>query len=261
MFFYEKHWFGSGESFDAYTMSDTSFPFHFHRSFELMCVTEGTLTAQVGKGEYILREGDVCLVFPNQLHAFSSDRHFELTVAIFSPELVQSFTLAHKGSIPVYPVAHMEPFRPQDLDLRNIYMKKSFLYRVCGTIEASTQFTQNLPGHDAMRLLHQLLMYIEDHLDSSCTLFDTASDLGYDYSYISRLFSEKMGMPFTSYVNQCRVIAACGKLVQTDENVQSIAQSCGYENVRTFNRNFKKVTGMSPVEYRASRRDRTEKAG
>ena len=47
-------------------------------------------------------------------------------------------------------------------------------------------------------------------------------------------------MPFTGYVNQCRVISACGKLLQSDEDVQDIAASCGYDNVRTFNRNFKK---------------------
>ena len=170
MFFYEKHRFGSGESFDECQLADTSFPFHFHRSFELMWVNDGCLTAQVGKGEYLLHTGDICLVFPNQLHAFSSDQHFDMTVIIFSPELVQSFTQAHKGSVPICPVAHMGSLYPGSFDLSNIYMKKAFLYWVCGTIEASSEFIHNSPGHDTLKLLHQLLSYVEDHLDSSCTL-------------------------------------------------------------------------------------------
>ena len=36
----------------------------------------------------------------------------------------------------------------------------------------------------------------------------------------------------------------------TPDSVAHIAESCGYENVEHFNRQFKKITGFSPNQYR-----------
>lgn len=44
---------------------------------------------------------------------------------------------------------------------------------------------------------------------------------------------------------------ACAMLKDTNQTVESIADSVGYESVEHFNRLFKKEYGMTPIQYRS----------
>ncbi|MEY8229151.1 helix-turn-helix domain-containing protein [Blautia producta] len=51
-----------------------------------------------------------------------------------------------------------------------------------------------------------------------------------------------------------RITKATEMLVETDHLIQNIASSCGYANELSFAKAFKKVTGLSPSEYRKKKR-------
>lgn len=250
MFFYEKHRFGGEESFEAYSLGDRNFPYHFHRSFEMISVAEGGLNLTVDQKTYPMTAGDVGLIFPNQLHAFDASENSRITIVIFSPELVSSFYGQYRGMLPDCCVFAYRPIYSEELAYSNIYLKKAFLYTICGLLTENTSFTTRDTNPGRLHLLHRLLLYVEDHLDSGCSLGGAAHELGYDYTYISRFFQEKMGMSFTNYVNQYRITHACHLLKNTDDTIITVAMKCGYDNVRTFNRNFKKVMHMTPQEYK-----------
>ena len=59
-------------------------------------------------------------------------------------------------------------------------------------------------------------------------------------------------MSFTEYLNHYRITQATQLLKNTEEKVTNIAFQVGYENLRTFNRNFQKIVGMRPNIYRHS---------
>lgn len=52
------------------------------------------------------------------------------------------------------------------------------------------------------------------------------------------------------YINMVRIHAACEYLKKTDKPVAEIALDCGFNTNSTFNRNFKQVMGISPMEWR-----------
>jgi len=52
------------------------------------------------------------------------------------------------------------------------------------------------------------------------------------------------------YVNLVRIRTACEYLKKTDKSVADIAAECGFAADSTFNRNFRKMVGMSPAEWR-----------
>ena len=54
------------------------------------------------------------------------------------------------------------------------------------------------------------------------------------------------------YVNIKRIEKSLGLLKNTDDTVLSVAAECGYNNTANFNRIFKKITGLTPAEYRKS---------
>ena len=57
-------------------------------------------------------------------------------------------------------------------------------------------------------------------------------------------------MTFQEAVRAVRLKKAASALVKTGQTVEAIAESVGYESVEHFNRLFKKIYGMTPVQYR-----------
>ncbi len=69
-------------------------------------------------------------------------------------------------------------------------------------------------------------------------------------THFRRIFTLYMNMSPLEYINLVRVQAACNYLMKTDESVSDIANKCGFTTPSTFNRNFKRVLGISPSEWR-----------
>lgn len=71
-------------------------------------------------------------------------------------------------------------------------------------------------------------------------------------THLRRLFSAHIKMGILEYINLVRIREACEQLKKTDASVSDIAYKCGFTNVSTFNRNFKKITGKNPNTWRKS---------
>lgn len=77
------------------------------------------------------------------------------------------------------------------------------------------------------------------------------SDLFYlDPDYASKLFKKETGISFKNYIIMKRIEVAKNLLTTTDLPINTIADNVGYGNYSYFTRLFKKITGMTPVEYR-----------
>lgn len=100
--------------------------------------------------------------------------------------------------------------------------------------------------------LKPALDYIHDYYAKPCDT-ETLSNLCYlSQTHFRRLFFSCMGSTPLQFVISTRIYQACIRLVNTDEPVLNIAQSVGMSSVSSFNRNFQKVMGMSPRQYRES---------
>lgn len=84
-----------------------------------------------------------------------------------------------------------------------------------------------------------------------------AESLGVSYSYFSRSFKAEMGMSFREYVNFRRVNEAKRRLVSSDADIASIADTLGFSSPSHFINVFGSLTGMSPKQFR---KKYTEKA-
>lgn len=68
--------------------------------------------------------------------------------------------------------------------------------------------------------------------------------------YFSSLFHQSTGLPFKSYIIELRLHEAQRQLLQTNENISTIAFNCGFTNMSNFNRLYKKRIGQTPKETR-----------
>lgn len=82
------------------------------------------------------------------------------------------------------------------------------------------------------------------------SLNEIADALGISASHLSRLFKQKTGENFSTFIVRHRVSEAKKLLAGTDDKVQDIGRAVGYWDVRHFIRVFNSQVGMTPSEYR-----------
>lgn len=107
-------------------------------------------------------------------------------------------------------------------------------------------------------LIEQLKAYMKDHqpyLDSEFNLKKLAEYLDTPGRHISQAINEQLGQNFSDFVNGYRVEAFKAKLNLTENqhlSMLGIAMDCGFKSKSTFNTTFKRLTGLTPSEYKNS---------
>lgn len=95
--------------------------------------------------------------------------------------------------------------------------------------------------------------YINDNLADEIYLDTVAEKLNISSGYLSTYFKEKTGINMVEYINEARIRKATVLLVESQLKIQNVAEAVGYRNITSFNRMFKKYTGLKPSEYRKNR--------
>ena len=93
--------------------------------------------------------------------------------------------------------------------------------------------------------------YIRHHYREDINRDDVANIAYVTPNYLSKLFTQKIGMNMREYINLLRVNEAKRLLLTTDDNISDIASNLGYNNISYFSTVFRKICGMSPAEWRA----------
>lgn len=105
--------------------------------------------------------------------------------------------------------------------------------------------------HHLNRLSQQAVVYIKTHLNDNLTVKDTAAVLLVNANYLSGVFRRELGMTFIDFLNHQRSEQAAALLRHTNMQIQRIAAAVGYNNSSYFTRQFVRIFGCTPKEYRA----------
>ena len=104
-------------------------------------------------------------------------------------------------------------------------------------------------------LVEQAKEYIlSGYADYNLSLYHIADRLSVNADYLSRLFKQKNGQGFTSFLLKTRMEKAMEMLADSALKVANIAEEVGYNDLSYFKRSFKSYTGVSPAEYRNLKR-------
>lgn len=97
---------------------------------------------------------------------------------------------------------------------------------------------------------NEVIQMIHEQYDTDITLESCANNLNYHPSYISRILKRELDSSFSEYLMQYRLKIAKEMLQYTDAKVKDIAEKLRYNNPQNFIRNFRRVEGMTPGEFR-----------
>jgi AraC-like DNA-binding protein len=112
-----------------------------------------------------------------------------------------------------------------------------------------TKLNPNLSSSSQHRI-NEVVNYVIDNYKNNISLVEAAKIVNMSESAFSRYFMKTTGNRFSEFVSRIRLGRACVMLYETDKNISTIAFSSGYNNLANFNRQFVKLKGITPREYR-----------
>lgn len=95
-----------------------------------------------------------------------------------------------------------------------------------------------------------MVRYIRSHSHEDFGVEAVAQAAGLSYSHARKVFEDALGESIVEYTHALRIEEARTLLAGTGRTLNSIASAVGYNNVLSFHRQFKKVVGVTPGEFR-----------
>lgn len=107
---------------------------------------------------------------------------------------------------------------------------------------------------ERLNVAENIIKYIDANLDRKITIEDLSQNFFLGKTQLIKLFKDKYQMTPMKYAQLQRIELAKYYLTDTDTPISNIHKLIGFDDVKYFSKLFKKVTGISPREYRVTKR-------
>ena len=252
---------------------------HTHEYFQIYFIKKGTIEHYVEKESATLTQGDMFIIPPGVTHYIKPSPNTVFYSLSFMEELfteqytnsklaknfLSTLKSKEKGYIkPKISIDSNEIFLIENIMSHTLkeFNDKPFAYY--DTVQASTHllvtmlareyFTKtkhNILTHfdNNKQFIMHCIDYIENNFTDKITLDEISKESAMSKSNFCALFSKITGSSFNHYLNNCRIKAAA-EYIKKGYNITALYGLCGYNDFSTFNRNFNKIMGMSPRDYK-----------
>ena len=247
---------------------------HIHDFVELVYVLGGEALETINGIDYELKRGDLLimdygcnhtvkvlnnftymniLVYPNiheTTRIFFQKSFLDLTEQVITalPQDKKHEKVTFLGKERIRIERLLEDLLQEQIEKRTLsdIMKESYMISLLVEVrrKQSENFDKRLESFD------EILLYIDNNILEKISMEDFARKFFYNPTYFSRLFKRKTGESFKSYVYRKRMEKAANLLITSDHAIEEIINLLGYESRSSFFRNFYKIYGMTPTEYR-----------
>lgn len=252
---------------------------HTHEYFQIYFITKGSLLHYVENEFSTLSHGDMFIIPPGKTHYITPEKDTVFYSFSFMPKFFGEpnennkfiknflrFLLENKNenikakiSIKTEEIFYIEKimehilkeFQQKPLGYREIiYAYATHLI----TMIARNYYKNDTklispPFENNKQLVLHCISYIENNFSDSITLEEISHRFAMSKSNFCSLFSELTGCTFNSYLNKCRIKKAT-EYIKKGYKITAVYGLCGYNDFSTFYRNFVKILGISPQEYR-----------
>ena len=256
---------------------------HTHEYFQIYYIIKGTLIHYVENESSRLSHGDMFIIPPKTIHHISPEADTVFYSFSFMPDFIGEKSKTNRLAFNFLEDLQKEQNRriqPKvSVNSENVFYIESILEHVLKefeekpighdetvrayciillTVLARNYFeTQNAFPSDCFENNRQFVLhcieYIENNFTQDLSLEETARLSAMSKSSFCTLFSELTGHSFHRYLNLCRIKKST-EYIRQGYKISSIYGLCGYNDFSTFYRNFKSIMGLSPNEYKKSRK-------
>jgi YesN/AraC family two-component response regulator len=137
-----------------------------------------------------------------------------------------------------------------DMNIRDMKLYERLVSLITMLMSDGFNHDGNELSESSARDIMPVKRYIDEHYSEKITL-DFLSEIFYiNKYYLTRLFKKQLGCTIVSYLLQVRITHAKQMLKFTDMSMEYISEECGFSDTNYFSRAFKKVEGVSPMQFR-----------
>lgn len=283
---FEKNFFSPDLPFDLFT-NEGNCPVlpHWHDEVEIVYMLKGSVAIGIDNKIYNLKPRDILIIGCGDIHFFSPSTDdssrlvvrfnisvFDSAVPIPSDrkEIRRHLEYCKKSSGDWMPSTADETEKiltemAEEYTLKNAGYKlalKSLLYQLMVILfrkiplENKTNEEIN-KKKEVLKRLENIFQYVDKNYVSDISLKDCADAVGFSIYHFSRFFKQSTGITFNQFLSSYRVTRAEWLLMDEGQNITEIALSCGFNSVKTFDRVFKQLKGLSPSQFRKKQDLRT----
>lgn len=267
----------------SFTIKNNNYPYflkvwHFHPELELVYIKSSNGTRFIGDSIEPFEKGEIVLIGENLPHMWGNNKeYFKKSSKLVAKAIAIHFKKDFLGSV-FFNLPEMKflsklfehskfgiKFININQEIKNRFEKILTLDGFEKTMEFIT-LLNHLAKHK-----HYKLLSSQDHIDSlsninnenmmntyryvyknftsSIHLKDVANLLNMNPASFSRFFKRVNRKTFSKFLNEVRIGYACKLMIENNNDITSICFESGFNNVSNFNRQFKKIKGMSPSNY------------
>lgn len=251
--------------------------YHYHKGIEVLFVHRGKGNLTLNRKLYNLESGSVVIFQPFQLHRVQFDTNqcpYERTILNFEPStfapFLKNFPLLFRFYEQVWKEQLSNQVFRMDRDMGYISgvlerFKDLFSWDREIELEVASMLILNIL--DYLKSLHngsfggaarpeshaeKIMNWVEEHYTEPFDLSALAEELHLSKHHVSHLFRSEIGGNITEYLIARRIRQACWLLKTESKSVEHIGSLVGIPNFPYFCRLFKKITGLTPIQYRNS---------
>lgn len=249
---------------------------HFHNYLEIGYCYEGEGHMILGEEEVRFHGGEFTMIPPNYPHTTNSDlgtvsrwEYLFIDVEGFMKKFLDNPVKADKVIQRIYSKAqHLRQEEQPELAEKILKImdvmrraEEFYLEEAKGILAALLAETARLNRRSEeepvaeekgklTNMISRALDFISYHYMEDIKVEDLAKYCHISETHFRRVFTSYMKVTPLEYINTVRIHTACEHLEKTDEPVADIAHKCGFTTNSTFNRNFKQIMGVTPIEWR-----------
>ena len=229
---------------------------HIHATMEIVIVNKGTLTMTVDTKEYDIPEGHGLFIPPLSSHTFHSKEPNLCHVFIFSDMLVPyffEFSQKNTPTLHLFKVSDTsrelsDRLLPDYQNTADRITAEAVLASLCHDVYSGCRFEPRpVSLGDSFS---KITDYIKTHFTEDIDLERVARATGTHPVTVSKLFSKNTGVGFHYYLQYQRCSHAAYMLKNQNMSITEIAYESGFGSIRSFNRAFSAIYGVTPTEYR-----------
>lgn len=165
--------------------------------------------------------------------------YHEITGTLVTDSLHRGFDLQQWGG------EHMEYFK----SMASVPTLAGFCRVSREVVECYIDYAVNSSLSQSGNLIGQVQTAVREDLPRDITVSSLAERFSYHPNYLSRLFKQETDISLQEFIINERV-AAAKQLLADGVKVGDVSRQVGYESIAHFSRIFKKVTGLTPKQYR-----------
>lgn len=178
----------------------------------------------------------------NEIESITPSIYYEATDLILGTFLgnINRINVKNKQDIPL-----KQGFNP--FDYKSVAeLMRNLIFYLKDNMEIYNKVLEN-QDFAPIRLAKQ---YIKENYSKQINLADIAEIVNLNPVYFSIIFKKKTGVNFSDYLINYRLDLAKDLLRNINYNVSEVSEKVGYTDPKYFSKLFKRVVGISPIEYR-----------